>query len=204
MEFNVTSEKIVESIFGKSRFISIVFPVSDTEYFKKRLSRAQLEYPKATHYCYGYRIGIEERAEDAGEPSRSAGYPILDLLVKKSLKDVAIIVIRYFHPPKLGLGPLTRAYRNAAKNVLDDADLLEVFSFFSVKLKVNHDDYGQLVHYLTRLGKNVNYIDVHNESDDLGVVLFVHCYQDKTIIDEIYRLFNIIEATTSLEEGNSV
>lgn len=104
-----------------SKFIAFTFPVSDVNDFKTRLAEIKKEHPKATHHCFAYRIGLDGtnyRVSDDGEPSGSAGRPILGQIDSKQLTNVLIIVVRYFGGTLLGVPGLINAYKSAAAMAL--------------------------------------------------------------------------------------
>jgi uncharacterized YigZ family protein len=100
-----------------SKFIAYTFPVSDVSQFKENLAAIKKEHPKATHHCFAYRLGLDGnnfRVSDDGEPSGSAGRPILGQIDSKQLTNVLIIVVRYFGGTLLGVPGLINAYKTAA------------------------------------------------------------------------------------------
>lgn len=100
-----------------SKFISYAFPVADANEFKEKLAAIRKEHPKATHHCFAYRLGLDGnnfRVSDDGEPSGSAGRPILGQIDSKQLTNVLIIVVRYFGGTLLGVPGLINAYKSAA------------------------------------------------------------------------------------------
>ena len=104
-----------------SRFIAFAFPLTAKEDFKTQLAVVKTEHPKATHYCFAYRIGLDGnnfRSGDDGEPSGSAGKPILGQIDSKELTNTLIIVVRYFGGSLLGVPGLINAYKTAASLVL--------------------------------------------------------------------------------------
>jgi len=104
-----------------SRFIAYAFPISNTDHFKEQLANIKKEHPKATHHCFAYRLGTDGtvfRVSDDGEPSGSAGRPILGQIDSKSLINVLIIVVRYFGGTLLGVPGLINAYKTSAALVL--------------------------------------------------------------------------------------
>lgn len=104
-----------------SRFIAYAYPVDSTEEFKARLAELKKEHPKATHHCFAYRIGLEGnifRVSDAGEPSGSAGRPILGQIDSRQLTNVLVVVVRYFGGTLLGVPGLINAYKSAAAMAL--------------------------------------------------------------------------------------
>ena len=104
-----------------SRFIGYAFPVASVEQFKKELEQIKKEHPKATHHCFAYRIGLDGnsfRVNDDGEPSGSAGKPILGQIDSKELVNVGVVVVRYFGGTMLGVPGLINAYKTTATVVL--------------------------------------------------------------------------------------
>ena len=112
-----------ETEVKKSRFIARVAPVGSRDEVKAWLEQAQQDHPDARHICWAYQIGrpgaaAEAAMNDDGEPSGTAGKPILNVIQHKDMGDVLVMVIRYFGGIKLGAGGLVRAYAGAAESVL--------------------------------------------------------------------------------------
>jgi len=100
-----------------SRFIAYTFPIQRIDDFKQRLNEIKKEHPKATHHCFAYRLGEDGslfRVSDDGEPSGSAGKPILGQIDSKELTNTLVIVVRYFGGTLLGVPGLSNAYKTAA------------------------------------------------------------------------------------------
>lgn len=111
-----------------SRFIAFAIPARSVEEVKVHLDRFQKEYYDARHICYAYMFGHERkefRANDNGEPSGTAGKPILGQINSFQLTDILIVVVRYFGGIKLGTGGLTVAYREAAKMAIEENEIVE-------------------------------------------------------------------------------
>ena len=111
-----------------SKFLSFAYPVANEEEVKEIIGTLRKEYHDARHHCFAYRIGAEGehwRANDDGEPSSSAGKPILGQLLSFGVSDVLIVVVRYFGGTKLGVPGLIRSYRSAAADALSNADIVE-------------------------------------------------------------------------------
>lgn len=104
-----------------SKFIAYVFPIADVNDFRERLAALKKEHPKATHHCFAYRLGLDGnnfRVSDDGEPSGSAGRPILGQLDSRQLSNVLVVVVRYFGGTLLGVPGLINAYKSAAAMAL--------------------------------------------------------------------------------------
>lgn len=100
-----------------SKFIAYTFPIADTNQFKERMAEIKKEHPKATHHCFAYRLGLDGnnfRVSDAGEPSGSAGRPILGQIDSKKITNALVVVVRYFGGTLLGVPGLINAYKSAA------------------------------------------------------------------------------------------
>ena len=111
-----------------SKFIAFAFPVSDVNDFKEKLAIVKKEHPKATHHCFAYRIGLDGttyRVSDDGEPSGSAGRPILGQIDSRQATNVLIIVARYFGGTLLGVPGLINAYKTAAALALQVTRLVQ-------------------------------------------------------------------------------
>jgi len=104
-----------------STFIAHAFPILVVDDFKKRMNELKKEHPKATHHCFAYRVGIDGntfRVSDAGEPSGTAGKPILGQIDSRQLTNIVVIVVRYFGGTLLGVPGLISAYKSATALVL--------------------------------------------------------------------------------------
>lgn len=107
----------------KSKFIAQIFKINEINGVKKIISKIKEKNKKATHVCFAFRIcenGTHEKAFDDGEPSGTAGKPILNVIQKRNLENVLIVVVRYFGGIKLGAGGLVRAYSKAASLVAEE------------------------------------------------------------------------------------
>jgi uncharacterized YigZ family protein len=118
LDFYTTIEKAVQAEFKDrgSRFIAYAFPLVKAEDFKEHLQQLKKAHPKAVHHCFAYRIGLDGnqfRVSDDGEPSGSAGRPILGQIDSKALTDILVIVVRYFGGTLLGVPGLINAYKTA-------------------------------------------------------------------------------------------
>jgi uncharacterized YigZ family protein len=122
-----------------SKFHAYLAPVNNETEFQRLLQSLRSQHPKARHFCTAYRLGVGvqlERANDDGEPSGSAGKPILGQLIKHDLTNVAIVVVRYFGGTKLGIPGLIEAYKTSTANAIANAVSVQktVFSVFLVRM----------------------------------------------------------------------
>jgi uncharacterized YigZ family protein len=111
-----------------SRFVSIAIPVSDQEEIKPAIDKLKKEHHEARHHCFAYMLGHERntwRANDDGEPSGTAGRPILGQINSYGLTNILIVVSRYFGGTLLGVSGLINAYRSAAASAIQNAELIE-------------------------------------------------------------------------------
>ena len=111
-----------------SKFPAFAFPVYNEDEIKEILDRLKKDYYDARHHCYAWRLGADKtryRANDDGEPSSTAGKPILGQIQSNDLTNILIVVIRYFGGTKLGVSGLINAYRTAAADAISNAEFIE-------------------------------------------------------------------------------
>ncbi len=126
-----------------SRFIALAFPVETEAEVKETVQRLKKEYHDARHHCYAYRLGLDGepwRANDDGEPTGSAGRPILGQIDSDGLSDVLVVVVRYFGGIKLGIPGLIRAYRTSTADALANARVVEKVAGRWYTLRFPYDD----------------------------------------------------------------
>ena len=127
-------------IINKSKFITVLTPVSSLDEIKMKLDEIKKTYEGANHYCYAYITENHQKYSDDGEPTSSAGAPILNVLEKEKLTNLLCVVIRYFGGIKLGVGGLVRAYSKSANEALKEAEIIELKKGFLVEITFNYDD----------------------------------------------------------------
>ena len=136
-----------------SRFIAYAFPIQSADDFKKRLKELKEEHPKAAHHCFSYRIGIDGnnyRSSDDGEPSGSAGKPILGQIDSKGLTNVAVIVVRYFGGTLLGVPGLINAYKTSTSLVLQLAPVVEKPVLANYELQFDYTLMNEVMIFIKR------------------------------------------------------
>ena len=124
-----------------SRFIAWAYPVETEEEVKEIVAGLRKEYHDARHHCYAYRLGWlgdRFRANDDGEPSGSAGRPILGQIDAAGLSDVLVVVVRYFGGIKLGIPGLIRAYKSSTADALSQAEVVEKIAGKSFRLRFGY------------------------------------------------------------------
>ena len=140
-------------VLKRSKFITKLYKISSVEEINNILNNIKSKYQDATHICYGYILNEMEKCYDDGEPSKTAGIPILNVLKKNNLSNVLAIVIRYFGGIKLGAGGLLRAYSNSVIEALKKTNIVELIEGYLVELEFKHDQI-KLVDYLL-IGKEI-------------------------------------------------
>lgn len=137
---NSVKQKVIsELIIKNSKFITIVYPIITKEEVEPLLLECKKDYPKATHYCYCYITTQYKKVSDDGEPSGTAGLPILNVLEKEHMQNILVVVIRYFGGIKLGAGGLIRAYSKATKQALKKAELLPMVKAIKCEITIPYE-----------------------------------------------------------------
>ena len=172
-----------EYIEKKSRFLGVVIPVGSEEEAQEFIRSKKKEHYNARHNCYAYIVSDLEsetpsplkRYSDDGEPSGTAGRPILDALEYKGIINAVLVVTRYFGGVLLGTGGLTRAYTQAAKEALENAETVKRVEGRRVTIETDYNGYGK-VEYILResdlAAENTDYTD--------KVTITLLCPEEKT------------------------
>jgi|SRR5690606_17559690 len=125
-----------------SKFLAYAFPVTTEEEAHERLQELRKMHPKARHYCTALRLHPDaslERNNDDGEPSGSAGKPILGQLIRNDLTNVFVVVVRYFGGTKLGVPGLIEAYKTSAANALDVGKVVERKVYAKISIRMSYE-----------------------------------------------------------------
>jgi len=125
-----TIKQSTEALFKDrgSKFLAFAYPISNEQEVKKYLDALRGLHPKANHHCYAYRLGTDRsqfRVNDDGEPSGSAGRPILNVLLSKDITNILVVVVRYFGGTLLGVPGLINAYKSSTVEVLAEAEFVQ-------------------------------------------------------------------------------
>ena len=136
-----------------SRFLAFAYPVQTAEQVKKHVDDLRQEHHKARHWCYAYRLGVDGnqfRANDDGEPSGSAGRPILGQIDSFELTDVLVVVVRYFGGTLLGVPGLIHAYKTSTQMALENAQIIEKNIEKTVRIRCEYPYLNEAI----RIAKN--------------------------------------------------
>lgn len=156
--FTIEKEASAEFTDRGSRFIGYAFPIASVDDFKKRIKALKEEHPKAVHHCFAYRIGTDGntfRAGDDGEPSGSAGRPILNMIDSKNLVDVAVVVVRYFGGTLLGVPGLINAYKTTTSLALQLTPIVQKPVLVSYELNFDYTLMNDVQVLIKRFGCKV-------------------------------------------------
>lgn len=136
-----------------SKFISYLYPAKSEEEIQSILNQLKSEHPKARHFCYAYRLGVDGdiyRINDDGEPSSSAGRPIFNELLSAELTNVLAVVVRYFGGTKLGIPGLINAYKHSTRDAININQILESYETFKIEMQYPLDKMGIVYDILKR------------------------------------------------------
>lgn len=141
-----------------SKFIAYAFPIETLDNFKSALELLKKEHAKATHHCFAYRIGTHGnlfRVSDAGEPSGTAGRPILGQIDSRSLTNILVVVVRYFGGTLLGVPGLINAYKNAASMVLQITPIVQKQVEVLYTLQFDYTIMNEIMNILKQAGASL-------------------------------------------------
>ena len=186
---NVSSEIEVK----KSRFIANIIKVENEEEAKEKLNEIKKEHRDARHNCFCYRVAviedgnekIVERFSDDGEPSGTAGAPMLDLLRGNDLTNVLVVVTRYFGGILLGTGGLVKAYTDATKEVISKIDIVEKIKGVKYQIIIKYDDLKNIKYICDKNNIRINNIEYLE-----NITIDIECEEDKI---EFIKNENVID-----------
>jgi uncharacterized YigZ family protein len=164
-----------------SKFIAYAYPVADVKEFKEKLGALKKVHTKAVHHCFAYRLGLEGtnyRVSDDGEPSGTAGRPILGQIDSKQLTNVLIVVVRYFGGTLLGVPGLINAYKTSAALALDAASMIQKPVLINYRMQFDYTQMNEVM----KLVKQFDCVVLKNETQlfcslEIGV--------PKKMVDEV-------------------
>lgn len=173
----IKENSTAEIVEKKSKFIANVFYVESQEEANKCIEEIRKKYFDARHNCFAYSVlaeeGIVNRFSDDGEPSGTAGSPMLNILNSNNITNTLVVVTRYFGGILLGTGGLVRAYSDAAKKAIDSIELVDIAKGKEVLIEISYQDVEKLKYYLNKNNISIRdtiykenvevYIDIENE-----------------------------------------
>lgn len=171
-----------------SKFIAKAFPVKNEEEVKQILADLKKQYWDANHHCYAYLLKIDKsvfRTNDDGEPSGTAGRPILGQLNSKNLTNTLIVVLRYFGGTKLGVSGLINAYKNAACNALDNAEIIQQILKDYYEIKFGYE----LMNDVMRIIKEKNLERISHEFLNSCSLIFSVRKSESPAIPDLFSAF---------------
>ena len=168
-----------------SKFLAYAYPMEDESELDFYLEMLHDEHPKARHYCYAYKLGMDQnryRANDDGEPSGTAGKPILGQILSYELTNVLIIVVRYFGGTKLGASGLIQAYKESAKEALQAATIIEKYISVTYTLQFDYEFMGHVMNVLKETDAEIT----HKSFEDTCLVhISIRQSMEKQLIHRI-------------------
>lgn len=153
---SVVKEQVSEIEIKKSQFICYLKNISSEAEAKQYISDLKKAHPTAAHHCSAYRVGSIDRANDDGEPSQTAGMPMLNVLVHNDLVNTIAVVVRYFGGVKLGAGGLVRAYTDSVVDAINQAEIASLAPGVSVWIKASYSDIDK-INYILKQNQVENY-----------------------------------------------
>lgn len=166
------------TVIEKSRFICYLKHVKSEEEYRAYLTEIRKKHHDATHVCSAFICGNIRRSSDDGEPSGTAGAPILNVLDKNGLDETCALVVRYFGGIKLGTGGLIRAYGGAVSECLKQAVLVEDRIYSKYSLTLNYETANKIDHYLKN---NTILLDTVYDTD----ITYVFALEDEKRLEKI-------------------
>ena len=178
----------------KSRFISNIFHAENINEVNEIIDRIKKKYYDSSHNVYAYRIEennqIIERASDDGEPKKTAGAPILDIIKKQNLCNILVIVTRYFGGILLGTGGLVKAYSSCAQVALKEAKYIIQEKGYKLKIEVEYDNLEGFKYFLKT--KKVNIIQ-YNYQKNVEIIVEVTNEQKEEILNDNNKYFKVLQ-----------
>lgn len=184
--YTILKEETSEIVEKKSKFIADIFCINSAEEAEEKVKIIKKKYYDAKHHCIAYRVmdndRLVERASDDGEPSGTAGAPMLKILQKKNLCNILVVVTRYFGGILLGTGGLVRAYSEATQKVLEQVEFVKKVSGVEISLKIDYSNLANFKYYC----KN-NDIEITNIEylDDIDIKIEMVNNRKNTFLEDI-------------------
>lgn len=177
----------------KSKFISEIFYVESVQEADEKIEEINKKYHDAKHHCFAYRIlgenGIIERLSDDGEPSGTAGLPILQLISKKELVNVLVVVTRYFGGILLGTGGLVRAYSKATDDALNKVETIILKKGEKIKVYVSYKNLAYLQYYCKK--NSITILQTNFDKEPYAIIEITNQEKEQFLYEMQKKQFNI-------------
>ena len=151
----IKNDNCIEIIVKKSKFIANAIQVNSKMEAEEKIKELKKQYYDAGHNCYAYIVDNFEKCSDDGEPSKTAGAPILDVLKKKQLSNILVVVTRYFGGILLGTGGLVRAYTKAAQDAIDKCEIVNKIEGIRYTIYVDYESQKDVLYWCKKLNVNI-------------------------------------------------
>ena len=179
--YTIKDNNKYELIIKNSKFITILYKITSIDDIDDSLTRVRKKEPDATHYCYGYIIDGIKKCSDDGEPSGTAGIPILKVLESHNLTNILCVVVRYFGGIKLGANGLIRAYTKSVSNAIKETTLCELVDGYNLDIVFDYKKTKEINHLLKDIKINSkSFDDVTTYNIDIPIS-FLDNIKDKNI-----------------------
>ena len=191
----IQEEEQTQIVEKKSKFIAEIYPVTNIQEVQNKIKEVKKKYYDAKHHCIAYRIieegRIIERASDDGEPSGTAGAPMLNLLKGNNLCNVLVVVTRYFGGILLGTGGLVRAYSEATNLVIQKSKMINITEGYEITLKLEYNNLDAFNYYC----KNNNIIILNIEyAENISIKIEMETDKKEILMKDIEnKKINVIE-----------
>ena len=187
-----------EITIEKSRFIGYAKPIKTEEEAVEFINEIKKKHKDARHNVWAYTVGKSmniQRYSDDGEPQGTAGIPTLEVIKKEDLRDVVVVVTRYFGGIKLGAGGLVRAYTKGAKIGLEAGKIIEKVMYQEIKIKIDYNQLGKVQNEIMNMGYFIK--DTIYE-DNVEIIVYSRIKEKQAIID---KMNDITSATANITLG---
>lgn len=189
----ITKNATYDLVEKKSKFISNLIYIESKEDAENKIKEFKKKYFDARHNCYAYRVleneTVYEKSSDDGEPSGTAGAPMLNILQKNNLCNVLVIVTRYFGGILLGTGGLVRCYSGACLGTIDEAEMIEIEHGIEMKITLDYTNFQSIQYYFEK--NNIKILNSKYENDIECLIEMSILTKERFLLDVKNRNINI-------------
>lgn len=186
----LSARGVSEHVVERSRFLGLAVPVTSLDEALAEVAALRAEHHDARHVVFGLRVGhgpqLVDRSNDDGEPARTGGYPVWQLLVGDDVHDALVAIVRYYGGIKLGPGGLARAYREAGRLAVEDAGLKTVHPEVDLTVSVPYPLLGKLEHWVD--GEETVRVAHQDFGAEVTVTLAIHAVAEGAAREQLAAL----------------